>query len=149
MARRWPAAQIESYLRLIDDPLSRMTDDGAFALTEVQARAILDLRLQRLTQLGVKEVTDGLEELAAAIKEYLAILGSRERVMGIVAEEMRGGTGHLLASWIEQAARDLGALTITLKCETDNAPAMRIYEAAGYEVLSEKNGMATMRRDLD
>jgi len=66
-----------------------------------------------------------------------------------VAEEMRGGTGHLLASWIEQAARDLGALTITLKCETDNAPAMRIYEAAGYEVLSEKNGMATMRRDLD
>ena len=65
------------------------------------------------------------------------------------SQESRKTLPHLLASWIEQAARDLGALTITLKCETDNAPAMRIYEAAGYEVLSEKNGMATMRRDLD
>ena len=89
MTRRWPAASIESYLRLIDDPLSKMNDDGTYNLTEVQARAILDLRLQRLTQIGVKEVTDELEELAAKIKEYLAILSSRERIMGIIADEMR------------------------------------------------------------
>lgn len=89
MTRRWPAAEIAGYLRLIDDPLSRMNDDGTYNLTEVQARAILDLRLQRLTQLGVKEVTDELEVLAGKIKEYLEILGSRERIMGIIADELR------------------------------------------------------------
>ena len=88
MTRRWPAAEIEGYLRLIDDPLSKMHDDGTYNLTEVQARAILDLRLQRLPQIGVKEVTDELEELAAKIKEYLEILGSRERIMGIIATEL-------------------------------------------------------------
>ncbi|WP_170593141.1 DNA gyrase subunit A [Ruegeria arenilitoris] len=89
MTRRWPAAEIESYLRLIDDPLSKMNDDGTYNLTEVQARAILDLRLQRLTQIGVKEVTDELEDLAAKIKEYLDILSSRERIMSIIADELR------------------------------------------------------------
>nr|WP_239059624.1 DNA gyrase subunit A [Ruegeria sp. PrR005] len=89
MTRRWPAAEIAGYLRLIDDPLSRMNEDGTYNLTEVQARAILDLRLQRLTQLGVKEVTDELEVLAGKIKEYLEILGSRERIMGIIADELR------------------------------------------------------------
>ncbi|MEL7091003.1 MAG: DNA gyrase subunit A [Pseudomonadota bacterium] len=88
MTRRWPAADIADYLRLIDDPLSKMHDDGTYNLTEVQARAILDLRLQRLTQIGVKEVTDELEDLAAKIQEYLDILGSRERIMGIIAAEM-------------------------------------------------------------
>ena len=88
MERRWPAADIEGYLRLIDDPLSKMNDDGTYNLTEVQARAILELRLQRLTQLGVKEVTDELEELAGKIKEYLAILSSRERIMEIIAGEL-------------------------------------------------------------
>nr|WP_217356391.1 DNA gyrase subunit A [Ruegeria arenilitoris] len=89
MTRRWPAAEIEGYLRLIDDPLSKMNDDGTYNLTEVQARAILDLRLQRLTQIGVKEVTDELEELAAKIKEYLDILSSRERIMSIIGDELR------------------------------------------------------------
>jgi len=89
MTRRWPAADIAAYLRLIDDPLSKMNEDGTYNLTEVQARAILDLRLQRLTQLGVKEVTDELEVLAGKIKEYLEILGSRERIMGIIADELR------------------------------------------------------------
>ncbi len=89
MTRRWPAAEIEGYLRLIDDPLSKMNDDGTYNLTEVQARAILELRLQRLTQLGVKEVTDELEQLAAKIKEYLDILSSRERIMNIIGDELR------------------------------------------------------------
>ncbi|MFC3614866.1 DNA gyrase subunit A [Lutimaribacter marinistellae] len=89
MERRWPAAEIVGYLRLIDDPLHPVNDDGTYNLSEAQARAILELRLQRLTQLGVQEVTDELEELAGKIKEYLEILGSRERIMGIIADELR------------------------------------------------------------
>ena len=89
MTRRWPAVDILEYLKLIDDPLHPVNDDGTYNLSEIQARAILDLRLQRLTQLGVKEVTDELEELAGKIKEYLEILGSRERIMGIISDELK------------------------------------------------------------
>ncbi|WP_188481433.1 DNA gyrase subunit A [Marivita lacus] len=89
MTRRWPAFDILPYIKLIDDPTHTANEDGSYNLSEVQARAILDLRLQRLTQLGVKEVTDELEELAGKIREYLEILGSRDRIMGIIADELR------------------------------------------------------------
>ncbi|MBW4708862.1 DNA gyrase subunit A [Roseobacter sp. YSTF-M11] len=89
MTRRWPAQDILPYIALIDDPTHTANDDGTYNLSETQARAILELRLQRLTQIGVKEVTDELEELAGKIKEYLEILGSRERIMGIIADELR------------------------------------------------------------
>jgi DNA gyrase subunit A len=89
MTRRWPAADIAAYILLIDDPGHTMNDDGTYNLSEIQARAILELRLQRLTALGVKEVTDELEELAAKIKEYLEILGSRDRIMAIISDELR------------------------------------------------------------
>ena len=89
MTRRWPAADIAAYIRLIDDPSHTMNDDGTYNLSEAQARAILDLRLQRLTALGVKEVTDELEELAAKIKDYLDILSSRDRIMAIISDELR------------------------------------------------------------
>jgi DNA gyrase subunit A len=89
MERRWPAADIAPYIQLIDDPGHTMNDDGTYNLSETQARAILELRLQRLTQIGVKEVTDELEELAAKIKDYLDILGSRERIMSIISDELR------------------------------------------------------------
>lgn len=88
MTRRWPAADIAAYIRLIDDPSHTMNDDGTYNLSEVQARAILELRLQRLTAMGVKEVTDELEELAAKIKDYLDILRSRERIMAIINAEL-------------------------------------------------------------
>ncbi|MHA7867161.1 MAG: DNA gyrase subunit A [Salipiger thiooxidans] len=88
MTRRWPAHEIAPYIQLIDDPTHKMNEDGTYNLSETQARAILELRLQRLTQLGVKEVTDELEELAKKIKEYLEILGSRERIMEIITNEM-------------------------------------------------------------
>ncbi len=88
MSRRWPAADIADYIRLIDDPTHTMNEDGTYNLSETQARAILDLRLQRLTQIGVKEVTDELEELAARIKDYLDILSSRERIMSIISTEL-------------------------------------------------------------
>ncbi|MCH2164249.1 MAG: DNA gyrase subunit A [Marinovum sp.] len=89
MTRRWPAEDIAGYIKLIDDPTHTMNDDGTYNLSETQARAILELRLQRLTQIGVKEVTDELEELAGKIREYLEILSSRERIMGIIADELR------------------------------------------------------------
>ncbi|MFD1158198.1 DNA gyrase subunit A [Roseovarius aestuarii] len=89
MTRRWPAGDILEYIALIDDPTHTANDDGTYNLSEAQARAILELRLQRLTQIGVKEVTDELQELAGKIKEYLAILASRDRIMGIIADELR------------------------------------------------------------
>jgi DNA gyrase subunit A len=89
MTRRWPAHEIVEYIRLIDDPTHPANEDGTYNLSETQARAILDLRLQRLTALGVKEVTDELQDLAAKIKDYLAILGSRERIMSIISDELR------------------------------------------------------------
>ncbi len=88
MTRPWPAEDILPYIALIDDPTHTANDDGTYNLSEAQARAILELRLQRLTQIGVKEVTDELEELAGKIKEYLEILGSRERIMGIISDEL-------------------------------------------------------------
>ncbi|WP_412505551.1 DNA gyrase subunit A [Roseovarius sp. SYSU LYC5161] len=89
MTRRWPADDILEYIALIDDPTHKANEDGTYNLSQTQARAILDLRLQRLTQLGVREVTDELQELAGKIKEYLAILASRERIMQIISEELR------------------------------------------------------------
>ena len=88
MERRWPAADIAGYIRLVDDPSHTMNDDGTYNLSDTQARAILDLRLQRLTALGVQEITDELEALAAKITDYLDILRSRERIMAIIGEEL-------------------------------------------------------------
>ncbi len=89
MTRRWPAHEIAPYIQLIDDPSHRMNDDGTYNLSDRQARAILDLQLQRLTQLGVKTITDELEDLAAKIKDYLDILSSRARIMSIISDELR------------------------------------------------------------
>ena len=89
MTRRWPAREIAPYIALIDDPGHRINDDGTYNLSEIQARAILELRLQRLTQLGVSEVTDELQALAASIQDYLDILRSRARIMAIIADELR------------------------------------------------------------
>ncbi len=88
MTRRWPAQDIADYIRLIDDPSHTMNEDGTYYLSETQARAILELRLQRLTAMGVQEVTDELVELAGKIKDYLEILRSRKRIMAIIAEEL-------------------------------------------------------------
>ncbi len=89
MTRRWPAEEIAEYIRLIDDPTHKINDDGTYNLSEIQARAILDLRLQRLTAMGVREVTDELVSLAESIRDYLAILRSRERIMAIISDELR------------------------------------------------------------
>ena len=89
MTRRWPAEEIAPFIRLIDDPTHTLNEDGTYNLSDAQARAILDLRLQRLTQLGVREVTDELESLAAKIEDFLDILRSRSRIMAIISDELR------------------------------------------------------------
>ncbi|MCL5777652.1 DNA gyrase subunit A [Limibaculum sp. FT325] len=86
--RRWPAAEIAGYIRLVDDPAHRINEDGTYNLSDAQARAILDLRLQRLTAMGVKEIGDELEGLAEKITDYLDILRSRERILGIIRDEL-------------------------------------------------------------
>ncbi len=88
MGRSWPAKDMEPLIRLIADPRHALAEDGTYRLSEEQARAILDLRLQRLTALGRDEIGNELNELAEKIKEYLAILGSRARVMEIIKNEL-------------------------------------------------------------
>ncbi len=88
MTRRWPAADVEPLIRLIDDPRHRINDDGTFNLSEEQARAILELRLARLTALGRDEIGEELNGLGAQIEDYLDILRSRERVVEIIRQEL-------------------------------------------------------------
>jgi DNA gyrase subunit A len=88
MARDWPAQDIAPLIALVDDPRHRVAEDGTYRLSEAQARAILDLRLQRLTALGRDEIGDELQKLAAEISDYLDILRSRVRVLGIIKDEL-------------------------------------------------------------
>ena len=88
MNRVWPAHDMAPLIALIADPRHSIDEDGNCRLSEAQARAILELRLQRLTALGRDEIAEALNRLAAEIAEYLAILRSRERLFGIVKDEM-------------------------------------------------------------
>ncbi|WP_425457872.1 DNA gyrase subunit A [Aureimonas fodinaquatilis] len=88
MGREWEAKDVAPLIRLIDDPAHRISEQNTYRLSETQARAILDLRLQRLTALGRDEIGDELNQLGAEIKDYLDILSSRARVRDIIKEEL-------------------------------------------------------------
>ena len=88
MSRDWPAQDVEPLIALIADPRHLLTDDKTIRMSEEQARAILDLRLQRLTALGRDEIGDELNGLAESIRDYLDILGSRQRIYEIVKDEL-------------------------------------------------------------
>lgn len=88
MERNWPAKDVAPLVELIDDPRHNLNADGTYNLSEEQARAILDLRLQRLTALGRDEIGDELKSIADEIIDYLDILSSRTRVMKIISDEM-------------------------------------------------------------
>jgi DNA gyrase subunit A len=88
MDRAWPARDMAPLVALIADPRHVLAEDGTIRLSEAQARAILELRLARLTALGRDEIADALNKLAVEIAEYLDILGSRARVMGIIRDEL-------------------------------------------------------------
>ena len=89
MARDWPAQDVAPLILLIADPRHVMRADGTIRLSEEQAKAILDLRLQRLTALGRDEIGDEVKKLGEAIKDYLDILRSRPRVLQIVRTELQ------------------------------------------------------------
>jgi DNA gyrase subunit A len=88
MSRDWSARDVESMITLIDDPRHRLNEDGTARLSMEQAKAILDLRLQRLTALGREEISQELDKLALEIKDYLDILRSRARVQAIIKAEL-------------------------------------------------------------
>jgi DNA gyrase subunit A len=88
MARDWPAEDVAPLIALIDDPRHRITEAGTYKLSDAQARAILDLRLQRLTALGRDEIADELNKLGVAIADYLEILRSRQRILNIIKDEL-------------------------------------------------------------
>lgn len=88
MERHWPAQDIAPLIELIADPRHKVQEDGTYRLSEEQARAILDLRLQRLTALGRDEIGDELKKIGEEIKEFLAILSSRQRIVDIVKDEL-------------------------------------------------------------
>ena len=88
MSRAWPAKDMAPLVELIADPRHSLSADGEIRLSETQARAILDLRLQRLTALGREEIAEALNKLAAEIADYLDILGSRARLFGIIKSEL-------------------------------------------------------------
>jgi DNA gyrase subunit A len=88
MARAWPAKDMIALINLIADPRHRVSREDTYRLSEEQARAILDLRLQRLTALGREEIAEELEKLGKEIEDYLDILRSRKRVQTIIKDEL-------------------------------------------------------------
>jgi DNA gyrase subunit A len=88
MARAWPAKDMAPLVALIADPRHTLDANNDIRLSEEQAKAILELRLARLTGLGRDEIGDELTKLGAEIKGYLEILGSRTRLMGVIRDEL-------------------------------------------------------------
>ena len=88
MERAWPALDVAPLILLVADPRHQMSSDDTIHMSEEQAKAILELRLQRLTALGRDEIGDEVKKLSEAIKDYLDILSSRPRVMAIIKDEL-------------------------------------------------------------
>ena len=88
MNRDWPAKDVAAMVTLIDDPRHSVSEAGATRLSGEQAKAILDLRLQRLTALGRDEIKAELDKLAVEIADYLDILRSRARIQTIIKDEL-------------------------------------------------------------
>ena len=88
MERNWPAKDMAPLIELIADPRHKLASDGTYKLSEEQAKAILELRLARLTALGRDEIGDELKKIAEEIKDYLAILSSRVRIIDIIKSEL-------------------------------------------------------------
>jgi DNA gyrase subunit A len=90
LAREWPIGEIAPYIRLVEaiDEETVEAEGGIYNLSETQVKAILDLRLHRLTALGRDEIGDELQQLATAIEEYLSILADRVKLYGVMRDEL-------------------------------------------------------------
>ena len=84
----WPAADVAPLVALVGEPGREVAEDGTYRLSDEQARAILDLRLQRLTGLERDKIAEELRGLIAEIAGYLEILGSRARLIEVLREEL-------------------------------------------------------------
>tara|TARA_R110002126_G_scaffold70927_2_gene178224 strand:+ start:2018 stop:4780 length:2763 start_codon:yes stop_codon:yes gene_type:complete len=87
MGRDWPAEDVEEFIGIIDDPGHKVVD-GKYRLSDAQVRAILELRLQRLTGMERDKLIEETKELASKIAGYLEILQSRQRMMEVLREEL-------------------------------------------------------------
>lgn len=87
LQREWPIAEIAAYIKLVE-AIETEVEGDTYKLSQVQVKAILDLRLQKLTALGREEIGDELKELAIAIEEYLAILADRAKLYAVMREEL-------------------------------------------------------------
>ncbi len=89
MDRAWPAQDVAPVIALIDEPGHAVDGDGNYRLSAIQTKAILDLRLQRLTGLEREKIAKDLEDVTARIVDYLDVLRSRTRVLEILRDELR------------------------------------------------------------
>ncbi len=88
MDREWPAKDVKSLIELIDDPRHGITAKGNCSFTEEQARAILELRLQRLTAMGIDEIKSELDDLKGTIEDLLLTLGDKGKIYDIIKDEL-------------------------------------------------------------
>ena len=88
LARDWPAADVAPLIALIAEPGREVSADGTYRLSEAQARAILDLRLQRLTGLERDKISEELTEVAKLIEGYLELLGDRDKLFALMRKEL-------------------------------------------------------------
>ena len=88
LAREWPIGDIAPYIRLVEAIDGELDDSSSYRLSEVQVKAILDLRLHRLTALGRDEIGKELKELADEIEELLSILANRDKLVAVMREEL-------------------------------------------------------------
>ena len=88
MARDWPASDVAPLIALIDEPGREVSAEGNYKLSEVQARAILELRLQRLTGLERDKIAEELGEVAKLIEGYLELLGDRDKLFALMRTEL-------------------------------------------------------------
>ena len=88
LARAWDGSSVAAYIKLVEANTDVISIDGQYRFTEVQANAILDLRLHRLTGLEREKILKDLDDIAKDIQEYLDILGSRQRVLTILKDEL-------------------------------------------------------------
>jgi len=88
MAKHWPASDVAPLIALIAEPGRVVAEDGTYRLSEAQARAILELRLQRLTGLERDKIAEELTEVARLIEGYLELLGDRDKLFALMRTEL-------------------------------------------------------------
>ena len=86
-SKAWPVLEVGQFIKLIDDP-QHIVKEGKYHLSEIQAKAILELRLQRLTGMEREKLSQETEEIAKKITEFLEILSSRNVLLNLLKTEL-------------------------------------------------------------